>query len=237
MERKPNQVIDEITQVIYPPAEAIVGQLSTIKAIIPSTIRMYEDTEDIHTIFPNLDMIQRAIDYLRGAPMQPELKPLPEDILNPTLISYSSNVNITIKYTAENEYDMSVVGTEIEPHIHYPELFGDQDIEVVTLELGLPVICGHQYEVSQINPILAIYQDDPSIQQDENEQWIKVKTYDMDKDTFEYAFLTQGGRNDIKITIKDLTDDSQDPITFNINTHIHFKGKDETADEDTGSNG
>lgn len=47
---KPNQIIDPIRKVIYPPPEAIVNQLLTLRAIIMPTIKLYESTEDIRSI-------------------------------------------------------------------------------------------------------------------------------------------------------------------------------------------
>lgn len=162
-----------------------------------------------------------------------ELKPLPEDKLNPSLISYSSGINITTKYTKENEYDVMIVGNNIEPHIHYPDLFGDLDIEVVTMELGIPVVCGHRYVVTQINPILSLYVDDNSIEQTEDNEWVKTKEYFMNDDTFEYAFLVPSGRNQITLSIKDIdaeTSDAAKPVIFNITTHIHFKEQEEDTE-------
>ena len=47
---KPNQIIDEITGVVYPPSEAIVPELATIRSVAVSTINLYEATSDIHAI-------------------------------------------------------------------------------------------------------------------------------------------------------------------------------------------
>lgn len=230
---KPNQVIDEIFDVIYPPAEAIGPELNTIRAIANATMALYEQTEEIRTIQPNLDMIQRAIDYLRGAPMRDELKPDPEDTLQPTVISYSAGTSITVTYGKDEQYKVMITGSEVEPKIHYPELFGDLDIDVVTVELGVPIICGHHYTVTQVNPLLELYQDDPSISELEDGTWQKSKTYEMTEDMLEYAFLLPSGRTQVTITIvdEDAEDsDNAEPIIFNVTSHIHFKEKEETDD-------
>lgn len=232
--KKPNQIIDEITGVIYPPAEAVVNQLSTIKAIIPSTIKMYQDTQDIHTIFPNLQMIQGALDYLRGMPMLDGLKPLPDDKIKPTIIAYSSDVKITVDRVGDKEYNVELSGVDIEPHIQYPDLFGELDIDVLTASIGIPVICGRRYEVTQINPILRFFKDDPTISEMENGDWVKNKEYLMEEDDFEYSFLVPDGRNHIEIIIKDLDAESSDeaePIVFKIATHIHFAEPEEDTVE------
>lgn len=220
MEKKPNQIIDEITQVIYPPAEAVVNQLTTIRAIIPSTIKMYESTKDIHTIQPNLDMIQRAVDYLRGAPMQEELKPLPEDTLKPVYIPSSTGFNITSSLNRDGEYDVTIVGIGVEKKISHPELFGEVDFLATEMGIEIPVTCGKNYLVTQANPVLEHYKDDPSIQLGTEDEWIKEKIYTMDEDFFEYAFLLQEGRSKIRIAIYA---DYEDPIIFNITSHIHLK--------------
>ena len=53
--KKPNQIVDELRGVIYPPSEAVAPQLSTIRSIATGAIKVYESTRDIHSIFPNLD--------------------------------------------------------------------------------------------------------------------------------------------------------------------------------------
>lgn len=233
MEKKPNQVIDEITNVIYPPAEAVVNQLTTIRAIIPSTIKMYESTEDIHTIQPNLDMIQRAIDYLRGAPMRDELKPIPEDTLKPIFIPSATGFNITISLNKNGEYDISIVGTDVEKKIIHPELFGEVDFDATEMDFEIPVTCGKSYLVAQENPVLEYYESDPSIKYYEDTKvWIKEKTYLMDEDNFIYAFLLPKGRSKIRIAIYA---DFEESIIFNITSHIHFKKQEEGDNNGTES--
>lgn len=230
MERKPNQIIDEVTQVIYPPAEAVVNQLSTIKAIIPSTIRMYEDTEDIHTIQPNLDMIERALKYLRGAPMRDELKPLPEDTLKPTYIPSATGFTITSILNRNGEYDISIVGIDVEKKIMHPELFGEVNEPMTEFNIEFPVTCGKNYLVSQANPALEYYKDDPSIMfYSADGTWVKEKEYLMDEDFFTYAFLFMEGRSKVKISV---FADYEEPIIFNITSHIHFK-EEPSQEEDT----
>lgn len=233
MEKKPNQVIDEIANVIYPPAEAVVNQLTTIRAIIPSTIKMYESTGDIHTIQPNLDMIQRAIDYLRGAPMRDELKPAPEDELKPTYIPSVNGLTITSVLNKDGEYDVTIVGIDVESKIAHRELFGDLDIPVLEFGIEIPVTCGKNYLVTQFNPVLEYYETDESVNHyEESNAWVKEKIYAMDEDFFQYLFLLQEGRTQIKISI---FADYEEPIVFNITSHIHFKEQ-EVEDEESNSN-
>lgn len=237
MEKKPNQIIDEITQVIYPPAEAVVNQLATIRAIIPSTIKMYESTEDIHTIQPNLDMIQRAIDYLRGAPMRDELKPLPEDTLKPTYIPSSTGFNITSILNRDGEYDVTIVGIEVEKKISHPELFGEVDFPATEMRIEIPVTCGKTYLIAQENPVLEYYEDDPYVKlylDNGKNTWVKEKEYPMDEDFFEYAFLLQEGRSKIRIAIYA---DYEEPIIFNITSHIHFKKSEVENEKSDSANG
>lgn len=221
MEKKPNQIIDEITNVIYPPPEAIPGQLDTIKVVAASTKKIYDATCDIHSIFPNLDMIQRAIDYLRGAPMRDELKPIPEDTLKPTYIPSSSGFNITSSLNRDGEYEVSIVGIDVEKKINYPELFGEVDFPAVEMGIEFPVTCGKTYLVAQENPILEYYEDDPSIKYYEDTNvWIKEKEYLMEEDYFKYMFLLEEGRSKIRIAVYA---DHEEPIIFNITSHIHLK--------------
>lgn len=234
MEKKPNQMIDEITNVIYPPAEAVVNQLTTIRAIIAPTIKMYESTEDIHTIQPNLDMIQRAVDYLRGAPMRDDLKPIPEDKLKPIYIPSSTGFNITSTVNKDGEYDVSIVGIDVEKKISHPELFGEVDFPATEIGIEIPVTCGKTYLVAQENPVLEYYENDPSIKYyEDTNAWIKEKTYLMDEDNFLYFFLLKEGRSQIRIAIYA---DYENPIIFNITSHIHFKTQEVEDNENSSTN-
>lgn len=227
MVRKPNQIIDEITEVVYPPAEAIESQLTTIRAIIPSTIKMYKDTGDIHTIQPNLDMIQRALDYLRGAPKL-EFPQEPEDVLKPAFSYGSEGLTIVCTMEKENFYKVEIVGLNIEPNIKHPELFGSLDVNAVDLGIKFPIVCGKPYTVVQYNDMLQYFIDDPSIE-DIGGEYIKTKTYTIeDDDEFEYMFLLGKGRNFIEILVED---DNGVYAHFDIITHIHFKQKENTDND------
>lgn len=230
MEKKPNQIIDEITEVIYPPAEAIANQLATIRAIVTPTIKMYEQTKDIHTIQPNLDMIQRAIDYLRGAPMQDDLRPTPEDTIKPVYVPSVSGVFINSALNRNGEYDVSITGPEVESKILHPELFGDINFDAIEIGIEVPVICGSTYLILQENPMLEHYKDDPTISEKDG-LWTKEKEYKMEEDFFQYNFLLGNGRSNVKINI---IFDEDNIITFNITSHIHFK-KQEVEDSETSS--
>lgn len=222
---------------LYPPAEAIVQQLNTIRAIIPPTVKIFESTGSVDTIQPNLDMIQRAINYLRGEVLQP-IPPAPEDKLNPTFIPYFKGAGISVTLVTENEYQIAVHAVDVEPTIKYPELFGDPGVDAVTMSIKIPVICGHTYKITQINPILSKYENDPNIIQNDDGSWVKEKDYLMEKDDFEYAFLLSEGRVNIEIYIEDLDTPENPPALFNISSHIHFKEKDEVQEnENSGSNG
>lgn len=221
MEKKPNQIIDEISNVIYPPAEAVVNQLSTIRAIIPSTIKMYESTGDIHTIQPNLDMIQRAIDYLRGAPMRDELKPTPEDTMK--IVYKVTSPGVAINFALDgDEYVVNVEGIDIARGEIDTGLFGKIDFDATQMSITIPVICGHTYRVCQVNPVLEYYKDDPSVYK-VGDVWEKEKEYTLTEDTFEYCFLLAEGRTKVGITISDVTDPDSFTTSFCINSHIHFK--------------
>lgn len=225
MERKPNQVIDEITNVIYPPPEAIPGQLDTIRVLAQSTKKIYESTGDIHSLFPNLDMIQRAIDYLRGAPMRDELKPTPEDTLKPIFIPASSGFNITYSLNKDGEYDVTIVGTDVEKTVAHPELFGEVDFPATEMGFEIPVTCGKTYLIAQENKILEYYQDDLSVKfYEDTQKWVKEKEYIMDEDNLEYYFLLKEGRSKVRIAI---FADYEEPIVFNITSHIHLKKQEE----------
>lgn len=189
---------------------------------------MYESTKDIHTIQPNLDMIQRAINYLRGAPMRDELKPIPEDTVKPIYIPSSSDFNITSAINRDGEYDVSIVGIDVLKEINYPELFGEVDFPAVEMGIEIPVTCGKTYLIAQENPVLEYYEDDPSISYYEDDNcWIKEKEYHMDEDYFKYMFLLQEGRSEIRIAIYA---DHENPIIFNITSHIHLKKEEELPD-------
>lgn len=247
--KKPDQIIDEITNVVYPPAQAIPGQLDTIKVIAASTKKIYDATGDIHSIFPNLDMMERAIVYLRGAPMNDDLKPAPEDTLKPIFTPASSGFNIVSTLNRNGEYDISIVGIDVDSAVIHPELFGDilNNLEVVEMQFEIPVTCGKRYLIAQENPVLEYYANngDTDIMYDEKYNvWVKEKQYMMDEDTFQYAFLLEEGRSKVRIAIYA---DYEEPIVFNITSHIHFKKKEETIppdpdegdnnDENSGTNG
>lgn len=223
--KKPNQVIDEIAQVIYPPAEAVVNQLTTIRAIVTPTIKMYESTKDIHTIQPNLDMIQRAIDYLRGAPMRDKLKPAPDDKLDSLkFLTYTSGFNIAYSLNKQGEYDVAIYGTEITPTIEHKDLFGDPERQVVEIGLEIPVTCGKSYLIAQENPVLKEYATSDETVSEIDGAYIKEKIYPMDEDTLQYNFLLQEGRTSVRIA---MYADYEEPIVFNISSHIHFKEQEE----------
>lgn len=227
MTRKPNQIIDEITEAIYPPAEAIESQLNTIRAIIPSTVKMYKDTGDIHTIQPNLDMIQRALDYLRGAPKL-DFPQEPEDVLKPTFSYGNGGLSVVCTMEKENYYKIEIIGLNIEPNIQHPELWGELNIDAIDFGIHVPVICGESYTVTQYNDILKHFPDDPYISELED-TWVKNKQYTMDEDDFEYMFLISKGRSSIEIFIED----SEGVYAhFDITAHIHFKEK-EVQEDDT----
>lgn len=217
--KKPDQIIDKITSVIYPPPEAIPGYLDTIKVVAASTKKIYEDTEDIHSIFPNLDMMERAISYLRGSPIPEDLKPLPEDLLKPIYHPASSGLNIISILNRNGEYDVSIVGVDIEPKIEHKELFGELNEKVMEIGIEIPVICGKNYLVTQENPVLSHYIEDENVSEIDDGIYVKEKIYTMDEDTFQYAFLLKEGRSKVRIAFYA---DYEEPIIFNITSHIHF---------------
>lgn len=221
--KKPNQVIDEITKVIYPPAEAIVDQLGTIRAIVTPTIKLYENTGDIHTIQPNLDMIERAIKYLRGAPyIDIPLDKEPEDTLNPTFIT-PDGMGAKIELADEdNSFLVSLINFAAKQEEVNEDLFGEIDFDAMEIHLEIPIECGKPYIVTQYNPVLEHFNHDPSISQDSSGKWCKIKEYVIDdEDTFEYAFLIPTGRSEIEIYIDD--DAGKSVGKFKIVSHIHFE--------------
>lgn len=220
MNKKPDQVIDEITGVVYPPAEAVESQLATIRAIIPSTIKMYKDTGDIHTIQPNLDMIQTALNYLRGAPAL-EFPQEPEDILKPSFSYANGGLSVVCTMEKENDYKIEIVGLNIDPIIQNPEFWGELNIDAIDFGINIPVICGQTYTVTQYNDILQHFPDDLYIEELED-TWVKNKQYTMEDDDLEYLFLIGKGRSKIEIFIED-----KDGVYahFDITAHIHFKEK------------
>lgn len=161
---------------------------------------------------------------MRGAPIQENTKPAPEDTLKPEF-TFSSDVNFSIDFNKNGEYEVEVYGVDIEPSLKNEDLFGRlEDLEQPALEITLkiPVICNTNYEVTQVNPALEMYKDDLNIFYDE--EWTKSKVYNMTKDYFEYSFLITEGRNKIKIFINHEENENFVPLTiFNINSHIHFK--------------
>lgn len=52
---KPDKLIDFAIDRIYPPSESIVPQLSAIRANAVSAAKVFENTKDLRSIFPNLD--------------------------------------------------------------------------------------------------------------------------------------------------------------------------------------
>lgn len=237
--KRPDQVIDEVTNVIYPPVEAILPQLYSIKTIAASAGRVYEATEDIHSIFPNLDAMQKIINYLRGAPIPEDLKPMPEDTLKPIFTPASSGFNIVSTLNRNGEYDISIVGIDVDPAIAHPELFGNilNDLEVVEMQFEIPVTCGKRYLIAQENPVLEYYANngDTDIMYDEKYNvWVKEKQYMMNEDTFQYAFLLEEGRSKVRIAIYA---DYEEPIVFNITSHIHFKKKEVIPPDEGDNNG
>ncbi|MCM1219546.1 MAG: hypothetical protein NC548_34130 [Lachnospiraceae bacterium] len=155
-----------------------------------------------------------------------EMKPLPEDRLNPVYIPSSEGLTITSRLNKDGEYDVTIVGTSVESNILYPDVFGELEIPVVEMGIEIPVICGDTYRVIQENKILRIYEDDPFISHDEEmDLWIKDKEYVMDEDFFKYLFLLDKGRSKIKISFQNLKTGRE--VIFNIRSHIHFKPQQE----------
>lgn len=233
---KPNQIVDEITGVIYPPAEAITSQLATIRAIIAPTIKMYESTSDIHTIQPNLDMIQRAINYLRGAPPLDFPGDEEEEIVE---IVHDSSLKVTLDKESDNCFVINILGMGVEPKLNKPELFGDLAKGLSDIGIKLPLNCGQTYEIIQNNPALKLYypQDDTIVLTNDGD-YIKMKSYLMMEDVLEYYFLLPEGRNYIEITIirKDEAKNVfETAYIFKISSHIHYK--EDNANEGDSSNG
>lgn len=207
---KPNQIVDEITGAIYPPAEAVTNQLTTIRAIIPSTIKMYESTGDIHTIQPNLDMIQRAINYLRGAP---PLIVNPEVEVNEPEINASSDLSTTVKVNSRGEYDISVLGIDVEPVIQY-------NVRAVETTLTIKDEMFNSYLVTEQNPFLSNVPNELLVDMN-NGEWVKETTYTVDEDSMiTYSFFLLEGRTKVRIAFESV---NRSPIIFNISAHIHFK--------------
>lgn len=50
MDKKPNQVVDINLGRVFPPPEAIVPQLASVRAMATSAINVYEATEDVHSV-------------------------------------------------------------------------------------------------------------------------------------------------------------------------------------------
>lgn len=202
----------------YPPSGAIPSQLATIRAVAQMAINMFEETEDPETIQTNLDMIQTAIDYLRGAelsPQEPEKPKVSFELIHP------KDIDCSIDTDDNHIFEVSIIGLDATPEIRNPELFGDiQNVSEITL--NLPVICGKSYTVTQENKLLEYYKDDPSISQDSEGIWIKNNTYYTKRDMLEYSFLVGEGRNIIHINIFD--EGEEEVLCYlNIVTHIHFK--------------
>lgn len=254
--KKPNQIQDELTGVIYPPSQAIMPQLAAIRSIASATIKVYENTEDIHSIFPNLDQMQRGIDYLRGAPAIeiPEEPEPPEDVLQPGIwvpeeasSNYERLKDGTYLYTID-AFDIPYKGiTE--------EFFGQLPVKTLEISLVIQIQCNRRYTITQCNPILEYYKDDPSVYQDEDGSWVKMKNYMFtDDDILEYKFLIPTGRNVIEIYVDD---EDGEVGKFRFITHVHFEkqeeeenpeepgtepekppeGEDNNENEDSGSNG
>lgn len=194
---------------------------------------MYESTEDIHTIQPNLDMIQRAIDYLRGSPMRDELKPVedPKDTLHPLIVPTVEGVSIETTLVGDNDYLVNIVGIDINSRPVDKDWFGDTISDVMEIAVDIPVICGMKYTIVQRNNVLQhYYPDDPTIDKDLG-GWYKMKTYVFEDDQLTYKFLIPSGYSTVELFITQDNDDL--PMAhFKFMSHIHFK-KQEVEDNDT----
>lgn len=241
--KKPDQIQDELTGVIYPPPEAIIPQLSAIRSNAISAIKVYESTEDVHSIFPNLDMIQRGIDYMRGAPAIdiPEEPEPPEDILTPG-IWVNENVQTTSNRLEDGTYLFTIDAFDIPREPINEELFGTLPIDVLQVQLDLHIKCNERYTITQFNPVLEYYKDDPTVFLEEDGKWYKMKNYMLtEDDLLEYMFLVPTGRNEIEIFVDD---ESGEIGKFKFITHVHFekeelpedKGEDNEENSDN-SNG
>lgn len=210
---------------IFPAASSIIAQLNTIRAIIPSTIDMFQKTGDPYAIQPNLNMIELAIKHLRGEEFDCSKPITPIDRLRPAFTA-PAGVDIEYRLNSKREYIVDITGKDIEPSIEHPTLFPGQIGEVSEIIFKIPLTCGKTYMVTQVNDALGLYKEDDSINFDEEVgTWVKKKSYKIDTDFFEYAFLVAGGRSCIEITIE--SPDMMEPIVFFINAHIHFKKKEE----------
>ncbi len=227
--RKPNQIVDEITGVVYPPKEAIVDQLSTIRAIIGPTIKIYESTGDVHSIFPNLEMIQTAIDYLRGQPELEDLKPV--ESIDLELSSLAPGLQTKMFYDNKaNTYNIDIMGVDVIPKIHEPELFGDMPMPVTDISLVLSLDCSKEYIITQQNPALAYYYgNDENVIKTEEGLYIKSKKYKFpDEDKVTYSFLLPKGQSNIVVTVNEIDGENFKVIyNININAHVHFKAQED----------
>lgn len=221
----PDQIVDEITGMIYPPSSAIIPQLATIRSIATSTIKVYDATNDIHSIFPNLNTMQEIINYLRGAPPLefPEPEPEePEDIGDFAIDGGEDNKD-KIHFT-ESTFDdtiaIMILGKQLIQENTQPDLFGETlPKNTIIAKVKFNAKEGNKYHIQQMNPALANYPDDPYVT---GEPWIKKKDYVADMDTFEYYFLIPDGENKITIQVYDLEADKM-LKNYVIYSNISFK--------------
>lgn len=234
--KKPNQIQDELTGYIYPPPEAVIPQLAALKNIAVSAINVYENTEDIHSIFPNLDQLQRGIDYLRGAPAIdiPEEPEPPEDILLPG-IWLPEEVDSTYNRADDGTYEYTIYGSDIQPSVLNEEMFGTLPIDTLMAQVDMQIECNHKYVITQINPVLKYFPDDPFVTESEEGDWVKSKAYMFtEDDLLEYQFLIPSGRNEITIYVDD---DNGNVGTFKFLTHVHFAEKQEEVEKPPAAGG
>lgn len=223
--KKPNQIVDPILNVVYPPPEAVVPQLYTIRQLALATIKMYESTNEIRTIQPNLNMMQQAIDYLRG-------QPLPEDSEDPNhteveFVSLHNELQTKMIYDQETDtYNIEIIGTDVAQKIHRPELFGDIT-SAVDVSIFLPLDPSKEYIIIQQNPALAFYYGkDENVVKTEMGEYIKSKKYrEISGDGVEYGFLLSEGQTHISITVSEVKGD----IIYDIevDAHVHFKAQED----------
>lgn len=205
-------------EIIYPPAESIVSQLATIRSIISPTIKMYEATKSVASIQANLDMIQRAIDYLRGAVAIPDGITQNDFSIIPM---FSKNISVTSELNHCGEYDISILGVDVKPDkLDEDELNGK--FKVVRMGLVLGTKPGITYLITEKNPSLAMVPNKLSIDEI-NHEWVKEKSYYVTTNTFMYPINLLGGRTGARITIES---PGFDTIILNITSHIYFEGED-----------
>ena len=148
----------------------------------------------------------------------------------------SVSPSFTERIGEENRWDVVLYGAHVTPTWNH-DIFGElgEDVDLMEVTVDFPVPKGSSFTVSQVNPALSHYADDPSVyHNEETDVWIKTKSYTYDTyentddpdEHFQYSFLV-GPKNEdnpiiLTIEMADAEDDDEPFAIYWVNSELDF---------------